>query len=312
MLLDPNWKKKDAARRTEKALHARLQGTSMLTRADYEATCGEAASRAAGGAAGPSTASRPSFATRLAAKLAEFFSGIRRLSRMTRTLSRRRYRRAVKAVRGRRARQAEAALRARKREEARQSTRMLALEPRIVFDAASAVTAEAAVDQAAEDSAAEAIFGGGTHTESETQSTSDPAALERAIAEETHRTELVFIDAGVDDAAALLADIPTSAEIIFLSADKDGVEQISAAVAGRSDIDAIHILSHGAPGEITLGNTSLDATSVEGEHADELAEIKSALSQDADLLIYGCDFGANRTTLDALAAATDADVAASD
>ncbi|MGI9406963.1 MAG: DUF4347 domain-containing protein, partial [Hyphomicrobiaceae bacterium] len=118
-------------------------------------------------------------------------------------------------------------------------------------------------------------------------------------------------DAGVTDVQDLIAGIDPSAEIIFLDVNRDGMEQIAEVAAGRSEIDAIHILSHGEPGEITLGNTVLNAASITGEHADELATIRTALSEEADLLIYGCNFGQDASVLAQLGAATGADVAAS-
>ena len=58
----------------------------------------------------------------------------------------------------------------------------------------------------------------------------------------------------------------------------------------------------------------LDSESIRNEHADELAIIRSALSENADLLLYGCDFAgdeAGRALTDSIAELTGADVAAS-
>ena len=133
------------------------------------------------------------------------------------------------------------------------------------------------------------------------------------------QNEVIFVDGSVPQADELLADLleqkaDRSLEIHLLDADRDGVEQIAATLEGRSDIDAIHIVSHGDDAELYLGTGTLNAESMAGEYADELATIGSALSADADLLIYGCDFGQGvegSSAAHQLAELTGADVAAS-
>ena len=143
-----------------------------------------------------------------------------------------------------------------------------------------------------------------------------PAAAMPEAAQHTARA-LVFVDAGVDDADALLADLraadPTL-EVIRLDADADGLAQIGAALAGRSDIDAIHLISHGSAGTLQLGNTLIDGKTL-AVRADEFGAWQSALSADADILLYGCEVAGNaagEAFVATLAALTGADVAASD
>ncbi|MGE0854476.1 MAG: DUF4347 domain-containing protein, partial [Hyphomicrobiaceae bacterium] len=127
-------------------------------------------------------------------------------------------------------------------------------------------------------------------------------------------TVVVFIDAAVQDAGIISAAIPPGATIIVLDANSDGVEQISAALQSMHEVDAIHIIAHGAEGELRLGNAVLDATSMQGEHLDELTAIGGSLSADGDILIYGCDFTAGDRGLEAaiiLGGVTGADIAAS-
>ena len=80
------------------------------------------------------------------------------------------------------------------------------------------------------------------------------------------------------------------------------MEQIAASLAGRTGIDAIHIVSHGAEGQLSLGNGTLTQESMSGQYSDELAAIRLSLSESADILVYGCDFaegqaGQEATTL---------------
>ncbi|MBL8389293.1 MAG: DUF4347 domain-containing protein, partial [Hydrogenophaga sp.] len=130
---------------------------------------------------------------------------------------------------------------------------------------------------------------------------------------EPERVEIVFVDSVAADIVDDLDWHP--GEIHVLDANRDGVEQIAEILAGRTGVDAIHIISHGSDGQLELGNAVLDSTSLAGEHADELAVIRASLSADADLLIYGCEVSQTakgQAFVNALADATGADVASSD
>jgi hypothetical protein len=125
--------------------------------------------------------------------------------------------------------------------------------------------------------------------------------------------EIIFIDAVTNDLQTYITDHP-NADVVLLDANRDGMEQMAAVMAGRTGIESVHILSHGASGQLSLGNGRLDLAGINGQYADELATIQAALSADADILIYGCDVATGETGLafvNALAAATGADIAAS-
>ena len=124
---------------------------------------------------------------------------------------------------------------------------------------------------------------------------------------------LVFIDSSVRDYTTLLASIAPGAEVIVLDGLSDGVAQISAALAGRSNVSAIHIISHGADGELDLGTTSLTADDL-SSYADAMSGWSAALAPGADILLYGCDIAqdqAGQAFVQKVASLTSADVAAS-
>ena len=132
--------------------------------------------------------------------------------------------------------------------------------------------------------------------------------------------ELILIDAGVGNSEQLLSDIleskPDSAlEIRMLDSGSDGVEQISAILAeSKGEYDAIHIISHGQEGKVSLGNTSLSTDNL-NRYADQLAGWSDSLSTNADILFYGCDLAGNahgEQFIESISAITGADVAASD
>ncbi|WP_230177080.1 tandem-95 repeat protein, partial [Aquabacterium sp. CECT 9606] len=140
------------------------------------------------------------------------------------------------------------------------------------------------------------------------------------VRQATPGTELVFVDARVPDQAVLLADLNAQAqagraiEVVTIAADEDGIARITQTLADRQGVSAVHLISHGDSGSAQLGNTVLDDSTL-ATRAHDVASWGQALTQDADLLIYGCDVGAQaggQALVQGLAALTGADVAASD
>ena len=147
-----------------------------------------------------------------------------------------------------------------------------------------------------------------------------PAQVQLEQAEFSAPRELVLIDAGVQNGEQLLSEIlanksDSALEIRFLDGDSNGVEQISNILSSANyKYDAIHIISHGDEGEVSLGNTVLDSNNL-NQYADELAGWAEALSADADLLFYGCELVGSEhgeQFIQSISAMTGADVAASD
>ena len=133
------------------------------------------------------------------------------------------------------------------------------------------------------------------------------------LADQTRR-EVVFVSATVQDYSRLVDGIDAAAEFHILAAEQDGIKQMAAILAGRSSIDAVHIISHGAAGELQLGTAQLNLASMTGRYVHDLDAIRQALSAEADMLIYGCDVAAGEGGVQFIARLsqlTGADVAAS-
>ncbi|MCF6320143.1 MAG: DUF4347 domain-containing protein, partial [Rhizobiaceae bacterium] len=196
-----------------------------------------------------------------------------------------------------------------------------ALEPRILLDAAALATGAEAVDnQAAIDAQ------NWQQSQIDSEGATNGAAPVAPVSTETELLaggidpstnglqEIAFVDASVEDMQAILDSLGPNVEVVIIDANTNGVEQIASVLADRQNIDAIHIISHGRSGTLDLGTTKLTEISMADKYADEMAVIKDSLSEDADILIYGCDFAAGTrgvNAVDALAEATGADVAAS-
>jgi hypothetical protein len=142
-----------------------------------------------------------------------------------------------------------------------------------------------------------------------TTSAFDPVNDDLLIAS---RKEIVFIEDNVADIDTLIKGIGSGKEIVILDATRDGVHQIALALAGRSGIDALHIMSHGSEGALSLGTVLLDAGKLDAYKGD-LQAIGQSMNAGADIMLYGCSVGAGTgaSFVQQLAIATGADVAAS-
>jgi hypothetical protein len=88
---------------------------------------------------------------------------------------------------------------------------------------------------------------------------------------------IVFIDPSVTNAETLLPHIAANAEIVYLTSETDGLQQIAAHVAGRSNIQSIHILSHGGAGAFVIGGSVVSADFTEASQ-DVFAAIGQSLA----------------------------------
>uniref|UniRef100_UPI003BA20F73 DUF4347 domain-containing protein n=5 Tax=Aeromonas veronii TaxID=654 RepID=UPI003BA20F73 len=158
-----------------------------------------------------------------------------------------------------------------------------ALEPRMLFDGAMAATvAEAAQPDAA------------------TAEAQPPAK------------EVVFIDSAVPDHQQLAQGVKPGVEVVVLDAGGDALAQIADWAANHTGYDAVHIISHGAEGQVRLGNLTLTSANL-ASYATQLSTLGEALNPNGDLLLYGCDIaaGSGANLIASLASITGADVAAS-
>ena len=125
---------------------------------------------------------------------------------------------------------------------------------------------------------------------------------------------IIFIDTSVSGYDALAIEWQDRGSVVLIDSSRDGIEQVMAALAGRSNLDAIHFVSHGSANNFILGTTSIGIEGITGSMASAWASIGAKLSANGDILIYGCNVSLDDTGqsfIDALAIATGADVAAS-
>jgi hypothetical protein len=129
----------------------------------------------------------------------------------------------------------------------------------------------------------------------------------------TTSQSIAFIDSQVEQHSALAALIPAGVECVVLDDRFDGMDQICGHLQGRNGVGAIHLISHGTPGTLSLGN-SLVGHEYLAAHQQALRAMGEALAPSADVLIYGCNVAAGdvgKSFIEKLSAMLGANVAAS-
>ncbi|MDB9436099.1 DUF4347 domain-containing protein, partial [Dolichospermum lemmermannii CS-548] len=99
-------------------------------------------------------------------------------------------------------------------------------------------------------------------------------------------TTIVFIDASVSDYQTLQTGIVEGVKSVIISPNQDGIEQISQILQQHPHITTIHILSHGSPGCLYLGNSQLNLTNIHN-YTQQLQQW-----QRQNILLYGCNVAA--------------------
>src|ERR1041385_802210 len=124
--------------------------------------------------------------------------------------------------------------------------------------------------------------------------------------------EIAFVDPGVSDLATLLRSLRGEVRPIILDPIGDPVRQMADALADANELRAVHIIAHGAPGEIAFSAGALSLETVL-DHERNLARIGAALATDGELLLWSCDTSQGsrgERFIEALCWATGAPVAA--
>ncbi|PXW83898.1 uncharacterized protein DUF4347, partial [Nitrosomonas sp. Nm84] len=98
---------------------------------------------------------------------------------------------------------------------------------------------------------------------------------------------ILFIDSGVANYQTLIDGVKAGTRVVILNADQDGVQQITDVLSQSSNVDSVHILSHGNQAEVILGNAALNRSSL-AAYQPALQSWRSALSETAEVILYGC------------------------
>ncbi|RKE25170.1 uncharacterized protein DUF4347 [Paraburkholderia sp. BL23I1N1] len=208
---------------------------------------------------------------------------------------------------------------------------IVALEPRIVYDASAASIGAAAVaaqhhasaDTSASSTSGDAAAGhssgaaahashAGVNAAASTRAVhgytaavtgesaagvADASAMRAVhgftatVAQSTDR-QVVFVNSNVSGYQTLVSGLPQGTQVVILDSTKDGLVQIEQYLEQHPGVGAIHLVSHGSDGNVQIGSTWLNQGDLSAYSA-ELAQIGAAMKPGGDFLIYGCDVAQN-------------------
>jgi hypothetical protein len=110
---------------------------------------------------------------------------------------------------------------------------------------------------------------------------------------------IAFIDTQVENYQSLIAGVTPGTEVVVLDGNRDAIDQITDILGDRSNIDSIHIVSHGAPGSLQLGDVRVSLDDIEGDR-NSLQKWFSQRTYSIgknrpNILLYGCSVAAGET-----------------
>ena len=128
------------------------------------------------------------------------------------------------------------------------------------------------------------------------------------------KKQIYFIDTKLNNYQTIINSLSSTDLYYIIDSTKDGLTQISNTLLNYSNLDSIHIYSHGDIGSLNIGNTIYDNTNI-SNYKIELENIGKSLSSTGDILLYGCNVGQDeigKNFINQIAQFSQADVAASD
>ena len=103
----------------------------------------------------------------------------------------------------------------------------------------------------------------------------------------------VFIDTSIQDYSSLIEGLNRDVDVYVVDQQPDAIEQITDVLKHHSNLESVHIVSHGTPGCLYLGNTELSLNSL--EYYQSLLQqwfSASTCGLSPSLVIYGCNAAA--------------------
>jgi len=125
--------------------------------------------------------------------------------------------------------------------------------------------------------------------------------------------QLVAVDVHVADYQKLIDQLGDQYRFLVLTSESDPLGQLADFVSANLGFDAIHLVSHGAAGQIRLGSQTISTSNIDS-FADQWKQIGAGVTPGGDFLLYGCDIAKGtrgQQLLTELARLTQLEVAAS-
>lgn len=97
----------------------------------------------------------------------------------------------------------------------------------------------------------------------------------------THHQEIVVVDASLENYSQLIGLLPAGCVVRVLQQTTEMLSQLADIVAEYPDLDVLHLISHGAPGAILLGEQTLCLDTLP-RHAATLARLREYMAAEGE------------------------------
>ncbi len=122
------------------------------------------------------------------------------------------------------------------------------------------------------------------------------STVEASTSQSTKPVRLLIVDSMVADVSSIIdamqQEFENPAQVIYLPDSADATVDLARLLASYESVDEIHLVSHGAEGQIQLGGQSIDIASLDRD-ASWLTELRRVMSEDGAIHLYGCNVAAN-------------------
>ena len=128
----------------------------------------------------------------------------------------------------------------------------------------------------------------------------------------TLKPEMLFVDPCVPDIPAILRGLRGEVEVVLLDGLRPAARQMAEALRARSGLEAVHVMTHGAPGRMSFTAGEWSEATLKRD-ASDMAAIGGSLRDGGELRLWACEVGrgaAGEAFVLALAEAAGTEVAA--
>lgn len=105
-------------------------------------------------------------------------------------------------------------------------------------------------------------------------------------------SELVILDARLDDLNTLIQGVQAGIPVAILLPDRNGIRQITEILHDYRGLKALHIICHGEPGSLQLGDGYLTRFNCD-RYTSQLYQWQTSFAPHAEILLYGCRVAAH-------------------
>ena len=111
-----------------------------------------------------------------------------------------------------------------------------------------------------------------------------------ALAPNPTASEILFVDPRVANWQSLASSVKSDVQVVLIDPAKDGIDQVTQALQGRTGLTSIQFLTYGQPGQLELGDSAVTTASL-SSHAAEVASWGDHLAAGGDIEFWGCNVG---------------------